>query len=63
MGKKNKSRPNLRCYVCGKEIDLHEFAIVSPGTLAVDRAFFVHVGDCLAEVSEDQPNFVVRSAY
>ena len=63
MGKAKKE-PNLRCYVCGEHIDLREeFAIVSPGAVAVDRGFFVHVGDCLADVSEDQPNLVVRPVY
>lgn len=51
----------LRCYVCGKDIDLKEFAIVSPGTTAVDRAFFVHSEGCLEDVGEDQPSVVVRS--
>jgi hypothetical protein len=62
MGKTKTGKPNLRCYVCGKEIDLHEFAIVSSGVLVVDRAFFVHVGECLSEVEDDQPSVVVRSS-
>ena len=51
----------LRCYVCGKDIDLNEFALVSAGRVEVDRVFVVHAGDCLADVSEDQPSVVVGS--
>lgn len=49
----------LRCYVCGKEIDPNEFALVSAGRVEVDRVFVVHAGDCLADVQEDQPSVVV----
>jgi hypothetical protein len=63
MGKKNEAEEGLRlrCYVCGKEIPHSgEFAVISPGTIAVDRVFVAHTGDCLAEIGEDQPSLVVR---
>lgn len=52
----------LRCYVCGKDIDYKELALVSAGKVEVDRVFVVHTGDCLADVQEDQPTLVVHGS-
>ena len=49
----------LRCYVCGKDINLKRFAIISPGYTAVDRAFFAHEDRCLEQADEDQPSVIV----
>lgn len=49
----------LRCYVCGKNIDLSDFALVSMSTVEVDRAFVLHSEDCLAQVEDDGASVVV----
>jgi hypothetical protein len=49
----------LRCYVCGKSIDLSGFALVSMSTFEVDRAFVVHSERCLAQVEDDSQSILV----
>lgn len=49
----------LRCYVCGKSIDLSNFALVSMSTFEVDRAFVIHSEGCLAQVEDDSQSILV----